>query len=321
MLHVISLIIVFLLSFSINYFSLLQDKKREARQNITRIELILEKNFEYSERLLNFVGKKISSHDNFKDPEKIYNIFTDTAHSQGYNNIFSWSMFDWVDRQDKKIVTTIGGVNIKNPEDVSARKYFWRGVNGGEFWDLHISEPAIGNTSHIPVLPIGIRIPNKDNSYIGSIEVGIDIRKLTSEIETQLVGNGKFALINGNNYNFVLGSNNINHDIKNKDLEEYSKKTRLLSDQHEFSYTGFLDKSFAIGDDIFIHSLLLRGKYPYIVLSGYSHDDFIHQVTTDSLLFLGKAIIIAMVIRLLENIHAFVYINKALKTSRKFIKH
>lgn len=306
--HFTGMIAIFILSFLINYYSLLQDKKNEARQNISKIELILDKNFEYTEKLLIFVGKKIAENDNFRNLNKIHQIFSQTANSQGYNSLFSWTMFDWIDRQNNETVTSLYGVNKKNPTNMSSRSYTWKGVSGGEFWEMHVSKPAIGTTSQVKILPIGLRVANKKNAYIGSVALGINIKKLVNEINSQIVSNGKFMLINKNNYEYILGSHNINHNEHEKNLEIYSQKTKSLSNKREFSQTSFLRDTFAFGNSIFVHSLLMEGKYPYIILTGYDKEELFNSALNSSILFFIKALIIVLMIRILSDIYFYRYV-------------
>jgi len=89
--------------FLIRYNFLLNAKFKEAKKNTKIISSTIIDNFNYAEKILNFVGQKISDHDNPNDLKFIYNLFEKTASMNNIDNqIFSWSKFDWVDKNNSK---------------------------------------------------------------------------------------------------------------------------------------------------------------------------------------------------------------------------
>lgn len=295
------LLLLLTLTFLTNYFFFLSKKKSEAQENAKKIESILSEYFGYTEKILVFIGSKISNNDNYNNLPAIYKIFTDAAYSQGYNDVFSWTMFDWVNRQDQQTVNTLTGVNTKNPADMSKRGYTWKGR--AEFWTLQFSSPTIGNPSDMHVIPVGVGVPNKNNSYVGNIAVGISIKKLTNKIEPFLSKGNRFSIVNYSDYSYIFGSHNPDSIYELKNLSQYSKYAKNRSKKHDFPSSDFLDDNLEIGNNEYVYSRAMDAKYPYIILTGYNKHEFWREVISSSLLFFMQATVASIIVLLI--VHRF----------------
>ncbi len=273
--------IIFLFVFLSKYFLLLSKKNNEAINSGEKVASIITEKFDYSQKILYFISKKISSDNIYSDPNKIHRVFVDTAYSQGYNDVFSWSMFDWVDRKDMQIVNTMTGVNTVNPPDMSTRGYTWKGRS--EFWTLQFSDLTIGNPSNTRVLPVGIGVPNDNNSYIGNVVAGIDIERLRNNIQSVLEDDQDFMVINQSDYRFVFGSNNLDSINNLKNLEIYNKFSEKLNAKHEIPLLGFLEDKLVVGNETYVYARALEDKYPFIVLTGYNNKSFFQQAVSSAI--------------------------------------
>jgi hypothetical protein len=279
------------------HFILLSNKKVEAQEVIRKVESILTEEFSYSEKILFFIGKKISDTNSYEDLEKIHKIFLDAAYAQGYNDTFSWSMFDWVNRKDQQTVNTLAGVNTNNPPDMSKRGYTWKGR--AEFWTMQFSEPAYGRPSNVKVIPVGVGVPNKTNSYVGNVVAGINIKRLVNKIEAILHRDQRFMIINYSDYKFVFGSLNQDAISDLKDLNQYQEYVTRNNLRHDLPASGFIDEEIKTGKVRYTYARAMDQKYPYIILIGYDNESLWRQTITSSLDLIIAIILISLVVLVL----------------------
>lgn len=299
MLRISSLLVIVLgLSFLVNYYILLGKKKNEIKDSARKIDSSLADYFDYTEKVLVFVGKQISEDEHYKDLNYIHKVFTDVSYAQGYSDIFSWTMFDWVDRQNRQTVNTMTGINTKNPPDMSVRGYTWKGR--AELWNIQFSNPTVGNPSGIYVLPVGVGVgtTNQDGnvSYSGNVVVGLNIKRLVNKLTPLLAKNCEFMVINYSNYDFVFGSH---HDINSvndvRDLIQYADEAKKLNTKHDLSSVGFIEK-IEVGKSHYIYSQPMDIKYPYIILIGYDNGVFWREVFSSTLILLTQIVMISLVV-------------------------
>ncbi|MSP33495.1 MAG: hypothetical protein EXR06_01165 [Rickettsiales bacterium] len=254
--------------FLLRYHSLIRLKESRAETNSYKIYSIINSNFNYTEQLLIFMGKKISNNNKEKDLEYIHKTFVDTTKIElSRDNIFSWSRFDWVDKDNQQTVNTMTGIELQNPQDMSLRSYSKEAQL--DPWRLKFAPPLMGYPSHIYVIPAGVGIANQYKKYLGSITVGIDINKLTNKINSDLELGDNFILIDSTSLDFIVGSIDLMLKKDHQDIERLFKKIKL---QH-LAPEGYLKDPIEFENTQYVYSFDMQ-KYPYIILTGYDKKFF-----------------------------------------------
>lgn len=274
------IVLVFLavlsLSSFVKYNSLLSEKEKKIEQNAKKINAILSENFKQVEKIIVVTGRKIAEDNPHLNPKLTYKIFRETLDASSLNNIFSWSLLDWVDVDGYETVSTINGI-VKNPQRIGLERNYIR--RGGELWKIIFSEPAIGIPSEVYIIPVGVPIESKNHSLAGVVAAGIDIKKLTNVIEANLDPQICFMVIDRRNSKFVFGS---------YDSEKYQGQT-----------FNKLPKS--IDAKNYIYKKDMEVKFPYEIWVGYDEEQFWNEILYSSLLFALQIIGVAALVVIVKN--------------------
>lgn len=272
----IALMLIAGFSFLLNYSILLHQKAKKVENEAKEIEVILSDSFERIEKIISFIGRRIVDDSQDFNLKIIHQVFIQTAAIHDFNNIFSWSLFDWVDAEGYQSVNTMIGVR-KNPPYMADRNYRSR---ANKNWNLIFSELTIGVPSGMRVIPIGVQIDNKKSQYAGTVTAGINVKKLTSLVSAQLDKNIHFAVVDSRSNKFVFGS---------RDAEKY------FNDIH-FGKTDFTD------DNQLIFTKNMEEKYPYRIFSRYGRDEFWREVVQSSMILTMQIIGTALAVMFLQKI-------------------
>ena len=261
--------IIIITAFCVNYNLAIKARNSKARDNSEKIYTTILENFDYTEKLLSFMGGEILKHDKLSDLEFIHKLFVMVSQMENQNNnLFSWSRFDWVDKDNKQTVNTMTGIEKNHPRDMSVRDYT-RDARLDP-WKLKFVRPLVGYPSHLYVIPIGVGIFSKEKGYAGLIAVGIDIKKLISKISATTSEGNEFVLVGTSGYDFILGSS-FDFLRNDKSSQELLLKIRRSSVADE---EGFMAKAIGFNDVQYIYSLPMSKDYPYTIITGYNEKKF-----------------------------------------------
>lgn len=262
-------VIIITITFFVNYNLAVKARNAKVRNNSEKIYASILENFDYTEKLLSFMGSEILKHDRLGDLEFIHKLFVMVSQMENQNNnLFSWSRFDWVDKDNKQTVNTMTGIEKNYPYDMSVRDYT-RDARLDP-WKLKFVRPLVGYPSHLYVIPIGVGVFSKEKGYAGLIAVGIDIKKLISKISATTSEGNEFALVGNSGYDFILGSS-FDFLRNDKGSQELLLKIRrnLVADEE-----GFIGNEIVSGDVQYIYSLPMGKDYPYTIITGYDEKKF-----------------------------------------------
>lgn len=261
------------------YASFLSKQENSVSENSEKINATITENLEQIEKILIFVGRKISTDTPDLNLKIIHKIFTQTSAIQASNNIFSWSLFDWVDNRNRQTVNTMLGVNELNPPDMSSRYYTTR---GSDQWVLLFSNTIFGNPSKILVIPVGVQIETETHPRAGTVVVGINIKKITNLIESRLDKNTRFIVIDERDNKFAFGSYGS---------EKYFGKT-------------FLHMPDSLDGVNYVYEKKMDPKYPYKIWVGYNKEEFWRELCYSSLMLtlqiVGVAACVTVMVRKLK---------------------
>jgi hypothetical protein len=299
-----TILVVFVFSasmaFWLNYNSLRSIKKIQARDNAYKIYSIINENFNYAEKILSFIGHEISRHNNLTDLTFIHNTFVSISQIENTGKLFSWSRFDWVDRNNMQTVNTLTGINTKNPQDMSIRGYTKEARL--DPWKLKLVAPLYGHPSGVYVIPVGVGTTSEKGNYMGLVVAGISIKTLVNKIIPSLDFSDRFLVID------MTDPNNPRAIFGSVDLEEQRDLNNALS----------LSKSYLSGDNMLLNETISykhtrylyklspnQESYPYIILAGYDVKKFWHEFY---LVFMPVLIIMSFITILLEALLVVIWI-------------
>jgi len=260
----LSLTTVFALSFALEYTISLNKKNDLTKSNSEKIAAILTENFEHTEKILIFVGEKIANKNPDLNLKIILDILSEEASAiDDSKNIYSWTMFDWVNADGYQTANTALGI-IKNPKRMITRNYRNR---TNQDWKAIFSEETIGNLSGSHVIPVGVQIKTKKFPRAGTVVLGINIKKLNDIVKAQLDKNICFMVTDKRDNKFIFGT----HD----NIERNFYKTD--SDAYLF-YTQELDP-----------------RYPYKISAKYNHEEFWREIARSSAMLTTGITLIAVI--------------------------
>jgi hypothetical protein len=260
-----------------NYHYSLAAKEHEAEENIKIIEAVLIENFEQVERVLCSIGRRINEKSPSLNLAEIHQVFLQTSASQGYRDIFSWSLFDWVNLEGYQTVNTMFGIR-KNPDLVAASRNYRHPSN--ESWKLILSVPAIGNPSNTYIIPVGVQIETKNRQRAGTVSAGISIKKLVNAVVSRIDKNSRFLVIDNRNEQLVFGSYDIGDNPKQNFSDVFLEKLPVPK-----SNEYLLSKNMAV-------------TYPYTIKVGYDKKQLWREVRFSSVQTLIQITAIALIILL-----------------------
>jgi len=253
-------IIVTSIFLPIKYYSLLNKKQLEASESAAQINIILKENFDQTEKILMQIGEEIATKTPDLDLKIIYHILEKTPINP-VKNIYSWSLFDWVNSSGYQTVNTVLGIRKDAPHVAEKRTYSHR---SNELWVMLFSEVAMGIPSAVYVIPVGLQIDTKKYPRAGTVSAGINIKKLMNNVEARIGENIRFLVIDKRDDKFVLGS---------VEPEKYVGKI-------------FYDSPDSIEDENYIFEKEMDPKYPYTIWTGYDSKDFWREFRRSTLIFI-----------------------------------
>ena len=263
--HTKNFIVIFIalasIFFPIKYYTLLNKKHLEASNSAKQINIILKENFDQTEKILIEIGEEISKKTPDLDLKVIHDILEKTPINP-IKNIYSWSLFDWVNSSGYQTVNTVLGIQKNDAPHIAEKRSYSHRSN--ELWVMLFSEVAIGIPSAVYIIPVGVQINTKKYPRAGTVAAGINIKKLMNNVEAGIGENTRFLVIDKRDDKFVLGS---------VDQEKYVGKI-------------FYDAPSSIENENYIFEKEMDPKYPYIILTGYDSKDFWREFRKSSLIFI-----------------------------------
>ncbi len=259
---------IILFSFATKYIFLLSEKENNAQKNAEKIYTALSNNFNQSENILIALGKKILVETPNLDPKTIHNIFVEAAKTKTCDNIFSWSLFDWVNIDGFQIVNTTLGVQKDAPQIALERNYLNRGT---ESWKIIFSEATFGIPSGMYVIPVGVQVESATGGRLGAVGAGIDVGKLSKITNSELGSGVNFLIVDQRNDQLTFGSETLGENLG----KIFNRMPQKL-DGKKYVFEKKMDP-----------------KHPYKIWVGYDVKEFWREVFYSSLMLVIQIVSIA----------------------------
>ncbi len=289
----IIMVVILLLAGLSGWFIWLSQKKERVlyyQKGAGHLEQVLTETFSYIENFCSFVGKKIAVQDprNLKAIEAI--LQNKWIASETNQELFSWTLFDFVTPEGYAVVTSSQGV-LSEPKKVRDRTWLYEAPRHP--WKLLFSHPAVGFTSGEWVLPVGYGISNKHGAFIGTLSAGFNIQKLTRHIERSL---------DADKISFVILNSNM--EVVSQSLDNFHTIDKDYFVQWAGAFDNAQSRSGSLASPIQSSDVTYRyykklDKYPYTVLIGESNALLEDSMTKALLPLFLQSIGIALILQII----------------------
>lgn len=238
-----------------------------------RIERSLIDTIDYTEHLMEHMGKKIITY-NF-DPQRTKDLLSSFTIDPSTDNILSWSTFTWADAKHNATVSGLIGI-MDNPRSIAHRDYIPATVE--KPWTISLGQvPVYGITSEQWLLPAGVGVVNDQGTYVGAVVTGFNIGRLTYAMEQIVSVEGvSFSILN-EHLDVILESSNA-HLISND-----TSITDIISFSHPNQFLYYLDQKpvyiapsfWGEGDFLYVQR---SAHYPFVIQLGYDKHLYFKEV-------------------------------------------
>ncbi len=195
-------------------------------------------NISYAKYQLFHVSRQIKNIDG--DKQKINQILSSykTNINNNFDVVTTWNMFSWIDHNDKLSIDGFEGI-LRKPIDMSHRNYL--SITKQDPGKVVFGKALIGAISGRLIVPIATGVVNDKGKYIGSIVFGIDIGKLTAELENSVKNDLSQFLILDHSKNTILKSSFLSND-----------EEKFIVDKVNLNQDFIYDEVNYLGDNLFV---------------------------------------------------------------------
>jgi signal transduction histidine kinase len=241
-----------------------------------RIENALVNIIDHTEFVMKIIIMQITP--NYEDVDYISNILSKYSINPNLNNVLSWTVFSWLDKDLIKKVDSVAGVTIKQSEH-SHREFLqlskkYPGI-------MHLGAPIFGFTSQRYIIPASIGVISGDN-YIGSLTIGFDVIKLSHVLANVVKDRNVYFALVDKNMNIILESSNSltsngNYIVDIDNFQNFIKRNNIVFDNlNTVSEVDLINN----GNNHYLHRL---SKYPFAIYLHYDNqaiaDNFWKEIT------------------------------------------
>ncbi len=213
----------------------------------------------YIENFANFIGKRIAHEDSNKAEvvaQILQSIKPKIDHFQ--YNIFTWTLFDFVDPRGYIIAVSNFGV-VDKPILITKEKRSWITTAKEDTFKLQFSRKDIGVISNEKILPVALGVYGK-SGFLGYVTLGVNINKMTESFQAAISNKTIKFTIFDQDFNQVLSSQNFDLGYVNQ------IRTYLLNNKNNLK----LNEPFVLdGKGYYLSN---SGNYPFIFVVGVDED-------------------------------------------------
>lgn len=252
------------------YTSYQSENQRQLALEANRISNAITEAFEEISHLSIYLGKEIATHGK-EDLKFIAEVLTNNNTFIAKNSaVGSWPIFTWVNTKNFQVINHYG-INTK-PLDMSHRTYT---IKCRRFpWSLQVSKPAIGSSSGLWIVPVGLGISTQNGKHLGILTTGLEVAKINSKMQ---------QLINSIKTSFIVIDEDLRIIFQSADntIDPTSSYYRdLLKDTRLFSLPDGVLKEPIVYKDIIYSFYKRMPKYPYIILTGFDKKVLAQELTS-----------------------------------------
>jgi signal transduction histidine kinase len=263
---VISAIFISLVSLIFSYYNFKKEAEQKVKYEAEKLINKIDETLIYAENFVNWIGQSIAE-KNSNDPQVITSLLERTrlkVDNKAYN-IFTWTLFDFVNPQGMVIADSINGI-IKKPLIVSVEKRLWMTSAKETPWKIQTSINDIGIISGEPIIPLGFGITGKNNNFLGYVSFGLNIQKFKDFLENQTTTSLTSFAVFGVKNDLILTS---------KSFDENNLKN-LSDDLSGIANDSQNVKTLRVGEKDFFYKK--SKNYPFLIVSNISEKNFKNEL-------------------------------------------
>jgi len=251
------------ISICICYFlknSYLNHVKTQLVTEANRIENTLADTFSETYHVMLYIGKQISLYGK-NEPRFIEKmLFNSSEIALKIKTVSPWSLFDWVDLNNRVVVNSQIGI-IPNPSEKVHDSYTLKCPEAP--WTLQLSRPTIGNTSGMWAIPAGMGITDKQNKYLGTLNVGFVIAELNNKIQQALIAEESSFVVLDEDLRIVFQSADNSIDPKSSYYRDLLKNKKYFKEDK-----AYLENPITYKEIEYVYYKKME-DFPYIILTGF----------------------------------------------------
>lgn len=263
---VLGAIVISIITLLFSYKFFLNENKENIRNSAIKIDREISEAFSYVENITSFVANQIA--EGKSDKKSIATVLLNTRPKIDENkyNIFTWTLFDFIDPSDRVIASSMHGV-LDNPVLITQDQRSWIADAKKAPGKLLFSKIDTGIISKEQIIPVGYGVTNKNGEYLGIISFGINVQKFRKKLELELPPESHIPVfvILDQNKNPIFFSGNF---VGAKDFQ-------ISTELQNLDTPGFVK----IGDDEFYFNP--NPTYNLATLVGINKNSFFSRLRSD----------------------------------------
>lgn len=232
---IIGAIVTSILVLLTSYNEFNKNSKLAVTTTANNIDKQIKESLSYVENIANFIGNQITEFDSFKNKENVASILFNTKPKidQKSHDIFTWTLFDFINDQNQVVVSSSQGI-LSKPINITKDQRSWIEYSRQTPWRLLPSKPDTGLISKEKIIPCGFGLMSSKGKFIGIISAGINVQKLQKKLES--IPNEKYLnfIILGDDNSTITNSNNLSWDKTRSIVTNFNK----LDPREGFFYIG-----------------------------------------------------------------------------------
>lgn len=243
-----------------NFTAAQEERNQRLSLEGEKVQIVLEESVRHLETISRMLADRIQSLESY-DPDEIAKILTgNTYHESSQYESFSWTFIDFIDPSGRIVANSSEGRIYKNIALTDGSRA-WLKEARRKPWQLLFSEPIVGYLSKETIIPTGFGVTNQEGKFIGIISMGLNLKRLTSKITTNLSDDMSFAILDG--VDRVVSSSSHLHTPEHERIF----LDKLNKDPWVKASEGLLEEGIEHGDITFHYYATVK-PMPYIILVG-----------------------------------------------------
>jgi signal transduction histidine kinase len=222
----------------LNYSVIQQDLRKNLATQLGILENNLIEPLLYVEGFARITSEKIVQSNDISSESIAKILKNNTIPSKGGNDVFAWTLFDFVNTKGEVVASSIHGV-LPNPKKILEGERSWMTKARQEPDKLFLSSPDIGITSGEWIIPAGLGVQNNYNEFLGIVSLGISIKKIANRLIDKSAPYINFLVFNEKGI-VIIDSVKVGTYVKPVVLDKISfNKTLIESNRSsEIDYNG-----------------------------------------------------------------------------------
>ena len=294
------------------YASHMEVKKLEMDAAASEIELSFVNMLNYTESIMDHIGKQISISDgSTQEISDILSFFSEKSSRSDdvITDALSLSMFSWANNQNVITINSEYGL-LQRPTSISYRDYLKNTFKSP--WVMYTGTPVIGAVSGQQIIPAGLAVASqKDGEQMGTIAIGFAANRLSERLKSIVdTPNLDFAILDKDGNVLLESTVGIFSEDKEflRDATNHINKKTTISSFSPFALNG----SFLI--------IKPTDKYTYHIVSGYQNSFIMHGLISTLLPYLIALIAISLIFFIIWRILESRIISPIIQLSIKIVK-